>query len=60
MKTIELKQKSKDELTALVRDGQSRIEELRFLLRQNKIKNTKEIRNIKKDIARMMTIIQQL
>lgn len=59
MKIVELRQKSKDELGTLIREKQSRIEELRFLLRQNKTKNVKEIKNIRKDIARIMTIVHE-
>ena len=57
MKITELRQKSKEELVALMREKNARIDELRFLLRQNKVKNVKETAAIKKDIARIMTII---
>ena len=57
MKIIELRQKSKEDLTSLMREKKSRIDELRFLLNQNKTKNVKEIAAIKKDIARIMTIL---
>lgn len=57
MKMNELRQKLNEELTSLMREKRSRIDELRFLLRQNKIKNVKETSAIKKDIARIQTII---
>ncbi len=60
MKIAELRQKSKEELEALAGEKQSRIEELRFLLRQNKTKNVKEIKNIKKDIARIKTLVREI
>ena len=57
MKITELRQKSKEDLISLMREKKSRMDELRFLLNQNKIKNVKETAAIKKDIARMMTIL---
>ena len=42
---------------SLMREKKSRIDELRFLLNENKIKNVKEISAIKKDIARIMTML---
>ena len=60
MKITELKQKSKEELTALMHEKKVRIDELRFLLSQNKVKNVKETAAVKKDIARIMTIINTM
>lgn len=60
MKAIELRQKSKEELVSLMREKRLRIDELRFLLRQNKTKNVKETATIKKDIARIKTIINSV
>ena len=40
-----------------MREKKSRIDELRFLLNENKTKNVKEISAIKKDIARIMTML---
>ena len=57
MKIIELRQKSKEDLVVFMREKQLRISELRFLLRQNKTKNVKEIAAIRKDIARIQTIL---
>ena len=57
MKMTELREKSKEDLTVLMREKQLRINELRFLLRQNKVKNVKETAAIKKDIARIQTIL---
>lgn len=53
----ELRQKSNEELATLMRESRLRMDELRFLLRQNKIKNVKETSAIKKDIARIQTVI---
>ena len=56
MKINELKQKSKEELTTLFMEKKRRIDELHFLLDQKKVKNVKELANLKKDIARILTI----
>ena len=53
----ELRQKSAEELSAMIREKQAHVAELRMLLRRNKTKNVKEIAATKKDIARIMTVI---
>lgn len=53
-----MRQKSKDELQELLREKKWRIDELRFLLDQKKVKNVKEIAGVKKDIARIMTLLK--
>ena len=60
MKITELKQKSKEELMALMHEKKVRIDELHFLLSQNKVKNVKETAAVKKDIARIMTVINAM
>ena len=59
MKMQELQQKTKEELMnmhdALVRD----LEEKRFLLKQGKQKNVREVRIFKKDVARVLTMLQK-
>jgi len=59
MKAIELRKKSPDELRALLRERQLRGEELREAVRQKKVKNVKELRGVRKDIARIMTLINE-
>jgi ribosomal protein L29 len=56
MKIKELRQKSKVELKELLEEKQTRLAELRFLLRQKKVKNVKESAAVKKDIARILTL----
>ncbi|MBI2450507.1 MAG: 50S ribosomal protein L29 [Candidatus Nealsonbacteria bacterium] len=56
MKIQELKQKSKDELSKLLQDNREKLRQLRFDLASGKAKNIREIRQIKKDIARILTI----
>ena len=59
MKINELRQKSKDELNALLAEKRARIDELRFLLHQKKVKNVKETTSARKDIAMIMTLLNQ-
>jgi len=59
MKIIELRQKTKSELEKLLQDNQERLRSLRFDLVSGKVKNVREIRKIKKDIARILTLIKQ-
>ena len=56
MKVAELRQKSKAELKKLLDSKEEKLRVLYFDLAAGKVKNVKEIRNIKKDIARIMTI----
>lgn len=58
MKVSELRQKPKEELEKLLRDWRERLRQLRFELVSGKVKNVKEIREIKKDIARILTILK--
>lgn len=57
MKTSELNQKSKEELQKLLRDLREKSRQLRFDLKTGKVKNIREIRNTKKDIARILTLL---
>jgi large subunit ribosomal protein L29 len=54
---IEFKSKSPEELRKILNELQERKETLRFDLAQGKIKNVRELRNIKKSIAQIMTIL---
>jgi len=59
MKITELRQKSKSELQKLLQDCREKLRQLRFDLVAGKVKNVKEIRMIKKDIARILTLLKQ-
>ncbi|MFA4998763.1 MAG: 50S ribosomal protein L29 [Candidatus Paceibacterota bacterium] len=59
MKVAELKQKSKQELQKLSQDMREKLRQLRFDLAGGKVKNVSEIRHIKKDIARILTLLKQ-
>ena len=57
MKAKELKEKSSEELQKLLREKRENLRQFRFELAQGKLKNTKKIKNIKRDIARILTMI---
>lgn len=57
MKAVELRGKSAGELKALLNERRLRREELMLALAQKKAKNVKELRGVKKDIARILTIL---
>ncbi len=57
MNAKELRAKSKDQLQALLHEKRSYADALRFNLRQKKVKNVKELREVKKDIARILTFL---
>jgi len=59
MKAIELRKKDKKELEKSVLDLQKRLNDIRFRLSANQLKNIKEVSNIKKDIARILTVLRQ-
>lgn len=58
MKAIELQKKSKSELKKLITDKSGRLRVLRFSLAAGKLKNVRELREIKRDIARILTIMK--
>lgn len=55
----ELKDKTAEELQKNLLERQSRLRSLRFDLAAGKVKNVSEIRKIRKDIARILTIINK-
>ncbi len=59
MKNKDLVSKTKDELMRMIDEKRKRIEEVRFKATSGGIKNTKELREDKKDIARILTILNK-
>lgn len=59
MRTSKLRQKSKSELQRLLGELRERLRQLRFALFSGKVKNVREIREVKKDIARILTLLKQ-
>ena len=58
MKIQELRQKNKVELQKILQDNREKLRQLRFDLAAGKVKDVREIRLIKKDIARILTILR--
>lgn len=58
MKASELKQKSKGELAKILQDNREKLQQLRFDLSAGKVKNVRGIRQIRKDIARILTLLR--
>lgn len=56
MKIQELRQKSKEELEKFLQDSRERLRQLKFDLASGKVKNIREIRRIRRDIARILTL----
>ena len=59
MKIKDMNQKSKEELDKNLLDSRERLRQLRFDLIAGKVKNIREIRHLKKDIARIMTLLKK-
>jgi large subunit ribosomal protein L29 len=58
MKAAELRKKDKKELEKLAHDLRKKLSDLRFKFSSGKLKNVKEISSLKKDMARILTIIR--
>jgi len=59
MKTKELRSKNKKELEELLFEKRRKLGQLKFDLSFKKLKNVREIREIRKDIARIFTILKE-
>ncbi len=61
MTTIaELKKKDATDLQKLLTESRSRLQELRFKLKANQVKNVREVRVVKKDVARILTLLKNM
>ena len=60
MKAAELRKKDVRELEKSVVDLKKNLSDLRFKFSANQLKNVKEIRGAKKEIARILTVIKEL
>jgi large subunit ribosomal protein L29 len=58
MKNSELRQKSKEELKATLKENREKLSRFRFDLAAGKVKNIKPLRSLKKEIARILTILR--
>ncbi len=59
MKMQELKEKNISELEKMLFEKQEKLRKLRFDMASQQVKNTKDIRNNKKDVARILTLINE-
>jgi len=59
MKASELRMKQDSELRALLEEMREKLRELRADLAQGKVKNTAAIKGLRKDIARIETILRE-
>lgn len=58
MKIKELREKSEGELQKLLEEKREAVRKLRFDIASRQVKNHREGRNAKKDIARILTILK--
>ena len=59
MKTTELREKSVDELNARERDLNEQLFKLRFQRATGRIENPNKIREVKREIARIKTLVNE-
>ena len=59
MKAPELRRKTKTELNTTLQNLQRILREFRFKLATKKVKNVREIRQTKREIARILTILNE-
>ena len=57
MKISEIRQKPKKELESMLLEKRERLRNLRFDLASGKVKNVREIRELKKEIARVLSLL---
>jgi ribosomal protein L29 len=55
---VKFEEMSKSEIEKFLEDGQAKMVKLRFDISSKQIKNHREYRNTKKDIARAITVLQ--
>ncbi len=59
MKIKELRQKSKKELSDLLKENRRKVGQLQFDLASKKLKNVRQVRELRRDIARTITILKE-
>lgn len=55
----EIRNKPFSELNHLLGDLRKKLDDLKFKVFQNQLKNVREVRTIKKDIAKVMTVLSE-
>ena len=59
MKIKEIREKSIEELKKLLSEKREAVRKLRFDITARQVKNIREIRNSKRDISRIITVIKE-
>ena len=59
MKIKDLKIKSENELKTLLENSHDKLREMNFKVAQRQLKNVREIREVKKTIARISTLLNE-
>lgn len=59
MKTDEFKNKTEGELLKMLKEKRKKVQDLRMALSSSKVKNQKELMQTRKDIARILTILNK-
>jgi large subunit ribosomal protein L29 len=59
MKAKELREKKIEELEKILKEKREKLKNLKLDLIQGKLKNVREIRETKRDIARILTILKE-
>ena len=59
MKIKELRQKTEKELRDLLNENRHKLGQFKFDLASKKLKNVRQIRELRKDIARILTILDE-
>ncbi|MBI3671282.1 50S ribosomal protein L29 [Candidatus Azambacteria bacterium] len=59
MKKAELKSKSQEELSKVLVEDAAKLKDLKFDLSFNRLKNFSEIKKVKREIARVKTLLNQ-
>jgi len=59
VKASKLRKKSETELQKILRQKREKLQKLRFDLAAGKLKNFQEIKQTKKDIARILTVLNE-
>lgn len=59
MKTSELRQKTNNDLKQMLQDKQRALATLNFDLASGKVKNIKQVREARRDIARLLTLLRE-
>jgi large subunit ribosomal protein L29 len=58
-KLMEFKKMNKGELQRVLQEKREKLRQLRFDLAAGKVKNVREIRETRKDIARLLTLLKE-